>query len=185
MNPNLKANKSLTTLAKSKGLKTWNELLHHIRHLPYGRNKSRTDFSLVFSEGKGTCSSKHALLKSIADENNLPVKLILCLYKMTEKNTPGIAPTLTEQKIDFIPEAHCYIEFENERLDLTNASSDLSRIDSEILEEIEITPDQIGEFKVVYHKEYLRSWTQQNDLNFSFEEIWEIREDCIFNLSKK
>lgn len=90
MNQNLNSNKTLTYLAKSKGLHTWNELLYHVRQLPYGRNKSRTDFSLVISEAKGTCSSKHAFLKSIADENEFPVKLILCLYKMSEKNTPGI-----------------------------------------------------------------------------------------------
>ena len=185
MKQTLNSDKILTKLTHSKGLKTWNELIQHVRQLPYGRNKTRTDFSLVISESKGTCSSKHAFLKSIADENDLPVKLILCLYKMTEENTPGIGTILSQRKIDFIPEAHCYLKVENERMDFTNKSSDLSRIDSDILEEIEITPEQVGEFKVVYHQNYLRNWTHKNGLNLSFEEIWEIREQCIFNLSKK
>lgn len=103
----LKSNKELSKLVKERGITTWNELLPHIRQLPYGRNKIRTDFSLVITEEQGTCSSKHAFLKAIADENYLNVKLILCLFKMTEKNTPGIGTELTKNGIEFIPEAHC------------------------------------------------------------------------------
>ena len=51
----------LSELAKRNGIKTWNELTKFIKNLPYGRNKNRTDFGLVLSEQKGTCSSKHAL----------------------------------------------------------------------------------------------------------------------------
>ena len=183
MNQNLNPNKKLGRLTKSKGLTTWKGVLHYVRDLPYGRNKERTNFSLVITEGKGTCSSKHAFLKSMADENDFSVKLILCLYKMTEINTPGIGTALTENEITYIPEAHCYLKVDDERMDLTNASADLSRIDSDIIQEIEITPDQVGEFKVEFHKSYLRNWILENDLDFSFKEIWEIREQCIANLS--
>ena len=67
----LKALDPLTKLAKSKGAYTWNCLLDYIKNLPYGRNSNRTDFSLVFTEHKGTCSSKHALLKQLADTNKI------------------------------------------------------------------------------------------------------------------
>ena len=79
----------LTNLVRSKGIETWNELTEFIKTLPYGRNKNRTDFGLVISEKKGTCSSKHALLKSIADLNNiLNIDLVIGIYRMTELNTP-------------------------------------------------------------------------------------------------
>lgn len=77
----------LTELAKSNGVETWNELTEFIKKLPYGRNKNRTDSSLVLFEQKGTCSSKHALLKSIADLNNVPnIKLIIGIYRITQLN---------------------------------------------------------------------------------------------------
>jgi hypothetical protein len=38
-------------------------LIEKVKNIPYGRNSNRTDFSLVISENKGTCSSKHAFLK--------------------------------------------------------------------------------------------------------------------------
>ena len=61
----LRSNDKLTKLVKSKGIESWNELTEFIKILPYGRNKNRTDFGLVLSEQKGTCSSKHALLKLV------------------------------------------------------------------------------------------------------------------------
>ncbi|MGB1018788.1 MAG: hypothetical protein ACPGVH_06945, partial [Chitinophagales bacterium] len=61
----------ITKLVKSNGICSWDELTEYIRNLPYGRNENRTDLGLVLSEKKGTCSSKHALLKSIADSNNI------------------------------------------------------------------------------------------------------------------
>lgn len=184
MEHKLKSSRELSKLVKKKDINTWNELLSYVRQLPYGRNKIRTNFSLVITEEKGTCSSKHAFLKAVAQENDLDVKLILCLYKMTENNTPGIGTELTENGIKYIPEAHCYLIVDKERMDLTNEESDLTRIKSDIIEETEISPEQVGEFKVKYHKDYLRNWANDIDLNLSFEEVWSIREKCIANLSK-
>src|SRR5690606_5492103 len=92
----LKSKDELTELAKSNGIETWNELTDFIKNLPYGRNKNRTDFGLVLSEKKGTCSSKHALLKSIADLNKVPnINLVVGIYRMNELNTPKIGTELT------------------------------------------------------------------------------------------
>lgn len=72
---------------------------------------------------------------------------------------------------------------DKERMDLTNETSDLTKIESDIIEETEITPEQVGEFKVEYHKNYLRSWANETDINLDFDQIWSIREKCIANLS--
>ena len=46
-------------------------------------------------ENKGTCSSKHAFLKKVADWNNIKnVKLILGMYQMNELNTQKIGNTI-------------------------------------------------------------------------------------------
>lgn len=175
----------LTELAKSKGIETWNELTEFIKNLPYGRNKNRTDFGLVLSEKKGTCSSKHALLKNIADLNNVPnIKLIIGIYRMSESNTPKIGTELTYNSIKFIPEAHCYLKINGNRVDLTTKKSEFKKIEKDIIQEKEIKPEQVAEFKVTYHKKFIESWLKENDSEFEFDQIWQIREKCIENLTE-
>jgi hypothetical protein len=43
----------------------------------------------VHTEGRGTCSTKHALLAELATEQRLPVALVLGIYLMNERNTPS------------------------------------------------------------------------------------------------
>ncbi|MGI6128050.1 MAG: hypothetical protein ACOYEF_14125 [Planifilum sp.] len=46
----------------------------YIRRLPYGCNTDRGDFRRVLREGKGTCSTKHALLVRLAQEQGIPLE---------------------------------------------------------------------------------------------------------------
>jgi len=175
----------LSELAKRNGIRTWNELTKFIKNLPYGRNKNRTDFGLVLSEQKGTCSSKHALLKSIADLNNVPnIKLIIGIYRMTASNTPKIGTVLAENSIEFIPEAHCYLKINDKRTDLTSEQSEFKKIENDIIQEREIEPKQVAEFKVDYHKEFMKRWLKETKSEFEFDHIWRIREKCIINLTE-
>lgn len=180
----LNSKDELTLLIKDNGINTWNMLTKFIRHLPYGRNSNRRDSSLVIKEKKGTCSSKHAFLKKVANLNNLPdVKLILGLYKMNSTNTPKIGNVLSHNKIEFLPEAHCYLNINGERIDYTSNNSDFNRIKNDILIEQEIEPHQVAEYKVQYHKAFLKTWIKEQNISFNFNEIWGFREQCIVNLS--
>lgn len=173
-----------TQRIKEKEISTWDQMLHHVRHIPYGRNKDRTKFDLVLTNNKGTCSSKHALLKQVADTNQIAgVKLIMAMYKMNEVNTPGIGNHLTTSGLAYVPEAHCYLMLHGKRVDLTNPQSDIRRVYKDILEEIEIVPTQVGQYKVEYHKEYIQKWLQNQELDLTFEQVWAIREKCIAELS--
>ncbi|MFT5915079.1 MAG: hypothetical protein ACI81T_001577 [Bacteroidia bacterium] len=184
MNYPLKSPDSLIKKITFTGIENWQSLLDLIENLPYGRNANRKDFTLVWSEQKGTCSSKHAFLKHIADLNKIQnVDLILRMYKMTEENTPLIGNELSKNEIQYIPEAHCYLKIDGIRKDVTTNSADFSLIADSILEEITIEPFQISEFKVEYHQAYLKNWILENEVQFSFEEIWRIREKCIANIS--
>jgi hypothetical protein len=182
----LNSNDKLTAIIKDSGINTWNELIQFVRELPYGRNSNRTDFRLVIIEKKGSCSSKHALLKKIADLNKIQnVKLVLGIYKMNRQNTPNIGNVLLENKIEFMPEAHCYLKIDNKRTDITTNNSDFEKIERDILNELEIEPEQVAEFKVEYHKDFLTKWISENRIDREFNEIWKIREKCIENLTKK
>jgi len=180
----LNLNKPLSCIARSKGIGTWLEFQDYLRKVPYGRTSAPSNLAMVFMENRGTCSSKHALLKQIADENQIKnVKLILCIYKMCESNTSGIGNVLDLVGLNYIPEAHCYITYKDKIIDITNSSSDMSKIKFDMLEETEIQADQIGQFKNENHKRFLKSWIEEKNHKYSLEKIWEIREECIKNLS--
>jgi hypothetical protein len=183
MTVNLTSKEELTQLLLELGISNWNDVLLHVKNIPYGRNSNREDLSLVLKENKGSCSSKHAFLKEIANQNNIPnVQLIIGIYKMKESNTK-IGTILSENAIDFIPEAHCYLNINGERLDYTTGSSNFEKIKNDLLEEIEIEPYQVGEFKIMYHQNFVKKWLIDTKSNFSFNEIWGIREKCIAYLS--
>lgn len=183
---NLISKDELTAIIKDSGIETWNELIKFVSKLPYGRNANRTDLELVIKEKKGSCSSKHALLKKVADLNDIEnVKLILGIYKMNRQNTPNIGNVLIENSLEFIPEAHCYFKIDDKRKDITTNNSDFEKIKCDILKELEIKPEQVAEFKVEYHKEFLTKWITENNIKRDFNEVWQIREKCIENLAKK
>lgn len=173
----------LTLSLREHNIANWSELLAHVKRIPYGRNENRNDFSLVFKENKGTCSSKHALVKTIADLNQMQdIKLILGIYKMNHLNTPKISDTLLNHNLDYIPEAHCYLKINNLRVDVTHTNSDVSKLESDIVNELEIETNQVIDFKIIYHQQYLKDWLKREGISLSFEQLWKIREECIKKL---
>ena len=176
---------TLSALALQKGIKNLEECMQYLKKIPYGRNSARDDFSLVFKEGCGTCSSKHAVLKSIAIEQEIEsVQMVLCIYKMTEKNTPNIGEHISKAGLDYIPEAHCYLQIGTTKHDLTSPNANMETIADEILYEEQILPHQVDEYKVASHKTFLKSWLHEEKINLSFNELWTLREKCIESLSK-
>jgi len=166
------------------GITNFQDAVQYIFKLPYRRNSSKEDLTLVFSEECGVCSTKHAALAALALENGFPdLKLILGIYKMNEKNTPGVGQVLEKTNLDFMPEAHTYLVFEKNRIDITKeVQVEDSPFDSLMLEK-EIEPHQIGKYKVNLHRIFLDNWRRENPINYSLEELWKIREDCIQALS--
>ena len=63
-------------------------------------------------EGRGTCSTKHALLADLARENRRHVALVLGIYEMDEDNTQEIGTVLDRNGLPCVPEAHCYLVHE-------------------------------------------------------------------------
>ncbi len=168
-----------------RNILTFKQASTFVRQLAYGRNADKNNLASVFNDRCGTCSTKHALLKRLADENNFEkVKLIVGLFKMNKKNTPEISATLQKSQLEYIPEAHCYLKFEDQILDLTKINSKPTDFLDDLIEEIEISPEQITDYKVNYHKNYLVTWLDKNkQINLSLKDIWKIREQCIQDLA--
>jgi hypothetical protein len=101
---------------------------------------------------------------------------------MNSLNTSKIGTLLLTNGLDYLPEAHCYLLINNRRIDITNRNSDFENIKNEILQEIEIEPEQVSTFKMDYHRNYLKKWIDDNNIALSFDKVWEIREKCIAKL---
>jgi len=182
--PDFKLNSELTISRSFKelGFHCFSEAITYVKNLPYSRNSNREDFLLVLRENKGTCSSKHALLKSLADENNHPeVKLMLGIFKMNEVNTPKVKKVLEKFGLKYIPEAHNYLKINHKIYDCTTISSSEINFVNDLILEAEIQPCQVSESKIEFHQNFLKQWIA--DKPFSSEEIWAIREQCIYALS--
>lgn len=184
-NFDIKSTERISKEFVERDILTFNQAILFIRQLAYGRNEDKSNLTSVFTDNCGTCSTKHALLKRLADENHFEkIKLIVGLFKMNEKNTPEISATLSQYKLKYIPEAHCYLKFEDQILDFTKINSKSTDFFDDLIEEIEISPEQITDYKVNYHKNYLINWLDNNKkLNLSLNDIWKIREQCIQDLA--
>jgi hypothetical protein len=166
------------------GIEDYRDAARFVNQLPYGRNADRANFMLVVPERRGACSTKHALLAALAIELHLPVHLTLGIYEMSERNTPGVGAVLDRHNLECVPEAHCYLTYDGERIDVTRAAASPSESIARFLHEETIAPAQIGDYKVGMHQRWMREWVARTRPNRDWQEIWKIREECIAALSE-
>lgn len=176
---------AISTEFVNRNILTFSQAALFVRQLPYGRNSNKNDLTTVFLDNCGTCSTKHALLKQLAYENNCnELRLTVGLFKMNGENTAAIATTLEQHNLQYIPEAHCYLKYNDLILDYTKSNSKPSDFIDDLIEEMEIAPNQITDYKVAYHKNYLTDWLDKTErLHLTLDELWTIREQCIQDLA--
>lgn len=171
---------------RKMGIGTFEDAVNYIKDLPYKRNPNKHNPLCVFVDNGGTCSTKHALLKRLAEENSIHnVKLMLGIFKMTATNTPKIASVLKEYSLKEIPEAHNYLKINDRIFDFTRRNSKPEDFVDDLLEEIQIQPEQITDFKVGFHKNFIQQYLKENpQISYTLEEFWRIREECIAALQQ-
>ena len=168
------------------GLNDFKSAAEYIQLLPYKRNAHTENQLCVFEDLGGTCSTKHSLLKNLAIENNFhELKLMLGIFMMTETSTSKIAAVLKKYDLKEMPEAHNYIKYKNDILDFTRKNSSSLNFINDLLLEIEIQPFQITDFKIEYHRNFLKNYLIENpSIPYNLETFWAIREECISALQK-
>jgi hypothetical protein len=166
------------------GLTTFLQAAEHVANLPYGRNTDRADFHLVLNEHRGTCSTKHAFLAALAEEQQLDVRLVLAIYEMNDGNTPGVAAVLERYGLRGLPEAHCVLLYKDQIIDLTMPpdKSAGNGVREYFFKEV-MRPEGIGNHKIEVHRQILAKWLLTEEVELSLEDAWRIREDCIHALS--
>ena len=176
----------VTARFRAAGVHDFVGAAHHLLALPYGRIADRNRFWLVLEEGRGTCTTKHALLAELAREQGIDVQLVVGVYEMSERNTPGVGRVLGAHGLTRIPEAHCYLRYRGGRIDITGVPAGAEPIDR-FLHEEPITIDQIGAYKIDLHRRFLGEWIARTEQarGRSLDEIWRIREACIAALEAR
>jgi len=180
----IEGTKPLSKLCLDKGLHDFESVCNYIQALPYGRNTDRSNYPAIINENKGTCSTKHAFLKQVAMEQNAShIQFCLGIYKMQEHNTKGVGDVLSKYNLDYIPEAHTYLKFNNDIIDFTRCVKSNTSFEDYLLFEEQIAPKQIGHYKIEIHKNFIKTWLITRKIPFTFEELWFVRESCIAALS--
>jgi hypothetical protein len=94
----------------------------YVHELPYGYNSDRDDLMILFKEKMGTCTTKHAVIASLAAELGLPITRGVGIYPMTEAIVTGANKILAEYSLPYVPMIHCFLEYQSCRVDLTEGN---------------------------------------------------------------
>lgn len=164
-------------------LTTFSLASQYIKQLPYHRNKDKEDKLTVLKDSYGTCSTKHALLAELVIENKQPIDLMLGIFKMDAKYSKAVGKVLEKYNLPYILEAHNYLKYKYKRYDFTNPASSPKDFEDMLITEQVIKPNQITSYKVQFHKKVLSKWIDEENLSYSLDKIWVIREECIAALS--
>lgn len=179
----IKSNSIVSQYFTKSGYTHFAGAAHFIKHLPYRRNINKNDILSVVKDGFGTCSTKHAVLAELIAENNQNIDLMLGIFKMDAHYSNAVGKVLAKYNLPYIPEAHNYLRYNQVRHDYTNPTSSPKDFEDKLITEKAIQTHQITDYKVRYHKEVLSKWIKEENLSYSLDEIWTIREECIAALS--
>jgi len=106
----------------SLGIQSVHEACRYVYGLPYGYNSDRDDLMILFKEKMGTCTTKHAVISTLAAELGLPITRGVGVYPMTEAIVTGTDKILAEYSLPYVPMIHCFLEYTNYRVDLTEGN---------------------------------------------------------------
>jgi hypothetical protein len=106
----------------SYGIKNFLDACDYVHNLPYGYNSDRDDLMILFKEKMGSCTTKHAVIATLAAELDLPINKSIGIYPMTEVIVTGTSKILNKYDLPFVPMIHCFLEYGKHRVDLTEGN---------------------------------------------------------------
>ncbi len=103
----------------SLGINSFIDACRYVHKLPYAYNSDRDDLMILFKEKKGTCTTKHAVIATLAQELSLPIVKNIGIYAMTEEIVTGTKEILTKYDLPYVPMVHCFLVYGKYRVDLS------------------------------------------------------------------
>ena len=104
------------------GIDTFFQACRYVHELPYGYNTDRDDLMILFKERFGSCTTKHAVIATLAAELNLPITKSIGIYPMTDEIVTGTGRILESYKLPYLPMVHCFLTSGQLRVDLTEGN---------------------------------------------------------------
>ncbi len=95
----------------------------YVHDIPYGYNSTTDDILILFKAGYGSCTTKHAVIATLAEELNIPVYKMSGIYAMNEEIVTGTNLILDKYHLPYLPMIHCFLIYESYRVDLTEGNS--------------------------------------------------------------
>jgi hypothetical protein len=71
----------------------------------------------------GSCTTKHAVIATLAVELELPIEKNIGIYAMTEKFVSGSDFILKKFALPYVPMIHCFLTDGDHRVDLTEGNA--------------------------------------------------------------
>ncbi|MFZ1954879.1 MAG: hypothetical protein WAU34_05240 [Desulfobacterales bacterium] len=98
------------------------EACRYVHDLPYGYNSDRDDLMILFKEKMGSCTTKHAVIATLAAELQLQIEKSIGIYAMTEELVTGTQHILEKYEVPYVPMVHCFLVYQGYRVDLSEGN---------------------------------------------------------------
>lgn len=107
----------------SLGINGYIDACRYVHELPYGYNSNRDDLMILFKEKLGSCTTKHAVIATLAEESGLSIEKAIGIYAMTEEIVTGTGKILDRYGLPYVPMLHCFLVYGEHRVDLTEGNN--------------------------------------------------------------
>ncbi|MDJ0692420.1 MAG: hypothetical protein QNJ41_28515, partial [Xenococcaceae cyanobacterium MO_188.B32] len=110
---------------------------------------------------KATCTNKHGIISRLAEELDLEIYKNLGFYRLNDEIVTGVNKIIQPYDLEFIPQIHCFLEYKNFRVDLTEGNCNGK---NKIIENydfiLRVKPDLTYQEYIDYYLEYLQKYTE-------------------------
>ena len=104
------------------GINDFHSACRYVHELPYGYNSDRDDLMILFKEKMGSCTTKHAVIATLAAEIEIAIDKHIGIYAMTEALVTGTKIILERYTLPYLPMVHCFLVFEEQQVDLSEGN---------------------------------------------------------------
>ena len=187
-NKSITANGAVSTEFLGLGIHTLVDACRYVHELPYGYNSDRDDLMILFTENMGTCTTKHAVIATLAAELDLPITKAIGIYAMSDAIVTGTNTILKKYGLPYIPMLHCFLKFGDYRIDLTEGNQNgKNRPIEEFLHTEEVTPNISAKDEYILYRQALKDkiLIRREFQAIDIRRILHAREDALALLKSK
>ena len=177
----LQASDPITAQFLQRGITTFHDACQWVKDLPYGSNASPEDSMILFEEGHGTCTTKHGAIARLAQAHDLPIHKNLGFYQLNDSIVTGVNAILAPHGLEFIPEIHCFLVYQNYRIDLTEGNCNGKNKTIEDYDYVvQVQPDLTRSQHHDYYRDYLQRYCSRYPQLALLDEakVFELLEEC-------